>query len=198
MKSVTRYPPGQWAEARRLHAEGVSFAAIADRLGFRRLETIRLRARKEGWSKASVARAGGKPRAVRSRRLAPSAARSHRALARRLYGYMGLDLQTLELRMQKRLDDYRKSPKAEALVVTEDERTSFAALIDNINKVTEMASEPALAADGRRKSATLDPELTALSDELDADAFAAASQKVELRREIADELEKLGPPPAST
>ena len=101
--------------------------------------------------------------------------------------------------MKKRLKSYRQAGHdAEPPVVTTQERESFAALIEQINQVTEMASEPALAADGRRKFATLNPELTALSDELDADALAAASQKDELRREIADELEKLGPPPAST
>lgn len=95
--------------------------------------------------------------------------------------------------MQKKLDAYATSSDAEPPTVTDKERTSFAALIDNINKVTEMASEPALAADGRRKSATTNPELTALSDDIDADALDAASAKDNLRREIADELEKLVP-----
>ena len=57
---------------------------------------------------------------------------------------------------------------------TKDERDSFAALIDSINQVTEMASEPAPAADGRRTTATgaINPELTALSDDIDPDGLA--------------------------
>jgi hypothetical protein len=130
--------------------------------------------------------------------MTPSAVRTCRALALRLYGYMELELRALELRMQKRLDDFETSPETGTPIVTKEERDAFANLIDNINRVTEIASEPALAADGRRKSAALNPELTALSDELDADALAAASQKDELRRDIADKLEKLVPPSAGS
>ena len=82
----------------------------------------------------------------------------------------------------------------EASKMTEAECESFAALVDQINLVTEMASEPATAADGRRKSADINPELTALSGDIDAGALAAASEKDQLRREIADQLEKLLPP----
>jgi hypothetical protein len=56
-------------------------------------------------------------------------------------------------------------------MVTPEEREAFANVIDNIKQVTEIASEPALA---------------------------AASEKDILRREIADKLEKLVPPPAGS
>ena len=86
--------------------------------------------------------------------------------------------------MKKQLDEYAQSPAgAEPPAVTKEERESFAALIAQINQVTEMASEPASAADGRRKSASINPELTALSDDIDADGLAAASEKDQLRAE---------------
>jgi hypothetical protein len=56
-----------------------------------------------------------------------------------------------------------------------------------------MASDPASAADGRRKSAT-NPELTALSDDIDPDGLAAASAKDQQRAELARQLAKaVGP-----
>jgi len=198
MKSPTRYPLEQWAEARRLHGKGIAFPAIADRLGIR-ASSLRARASKEGWPQAPATGTPATPRTVRPRRPSPATARILRALAVRLYSVIDIEIRTTELRMKRQLDNYQQSPDgASPPPVTKAERESFAALVESINLVTEMASEPALAADGRRKYATLNPELTALSDELDADALAAASQKDELRREIADELEKLVPPPRST
>ena len=207
MKSARKYTPEQWAEARRLRAEGLTFARIAEHLGFAVPRTVAARALKEGWPSPRSAAASPAKRA-RSRPTAapavarkppsPASLRTCRALAMRLYGVFELEIRMKELSMKKRLKSYRQAGHdAEPPVVTTQERESFAALIQQINQVTEMASEPALAADGRRKFATLNPELTALSDEPDADALGAASQKDELRREIADELEKLGPPPAS-
>ena len=98
--------------------------------------------------------------------------------------------------MKKQLDAYEQSPdKTEPPVVTKEERESFAALIEQINQVTEMASEPALAADGRRKSASINPELTALSDDIDTAGLAVASEKDDLRAELAERLGKLFPQP---
>ena len=96
--------------------------------------------------------------------------------------------------MKKQLDAYEQSPdKTELPVVTKEERESFAALIEQINQVTEMASEPALAANGRRKSASINPELTALSDDIDTAGLAIASEKDDLRAELAERLGKLFP-----
>ena len=76
-----------------------------------------------------------------------------------------------------------------------DERENFAALIDSISKVTEMASESAPAANGRRRTATatgaINPELTALSDDIEPDALAAASEKDRYRRELAEHLGRM-------
>lgn len=196
MKSATRYPLERWAEARRLFAEGVAFPAIADRLGFRP-SSLRARASKENWSQASAADApAAKPRTARSRRSSPATARIRRALAVRLYSVIDIEIRTTELRMKRQLDNYEQTPGgAEPPPVTKAERESFAALVESINLVTEMASEPALAADGRRKFATINPELTALSDDIDPDALAAASEKDNLRADLADSLGKLFPKP---
>jgi hypothetical protein len=196
------YTEAQWAEARRLRSEGFTYARIAESLGFVRADTIARRARKEGWlprvTAAASASARGTARARRPGANSPATILAVRALALRLFGFIDLELKTLELRMKKKLDDYAKSPNGELPMVTPEERESFAHVLANIKQVTEIASEPAIAADGRRKSATLDPELTALSDELDAAALAAASEKDSLRRDIAETLEKLGNPPEGT
>jgi hypothetical protein len=80
-----------------------------------------------------------------------------------------------------------------------DERENFAALIDSINKVTEMASEPAPAAHGRRRTATAagagNPELSALSDDIEPDGLAIASEKDQYRRELAEHLARMFPKP---
>lgn len=194
MRFTAKYTDEQWAEARRLRAEGLAYQAIAARLGFASGKSIANRAVREGWDKG---RAAGRTAPASSGRIRPSSPatfRVRRALALRLFSIVELQLRRQELSMKRKLDAYEQSPDAaEQSLVTKEERESFAALIEQINQATEMASEPAPAADGRRKSASLDPELTALSDELDADALAAASQKVALRRDIADKLEKLVP-----
>lgn len=192
MQFAAKYTPEQWAEARRLRAEGLVFTAIAERVGIKP-ETIASRARKERWSGSAGPTVADAARRRKAPVSSPATAQIRRVLALRLYNLIEFEIRMKELSMKKQLDAYATSSDAEPPAVTDKERTSFAALIDNINKVTEMASEPALAADGRRKSATINPELTALSDDFDADALAAASAKDDLRREIADELEKLVP-----
>ncbi len=198
MTFASKYTPEQWAEARRLRAEGLSFARIAEQAGFANTRSISERARKEDWPSGAAA-APSAPRSPRVRPVSPATARIRRALAVRLYRLVAIRMRMMELNMKKQLDAYKQSPAgAEPPQQTKDEREAFATLIEQINQVTEMAAEPALAADGRRKFATINPELTALSDELDADALAAASAKDSLRREIADELEKLVPPSRSS
>ena len=190
MSFTSKYSPEQWAEARRMRAEGLSFKAIAKSLGFKSSATVSTRARKEGWwgsENTGVADlAKGKPRAA-----SPATASIRRVLALRLYSFLELRIRMMELRMKKQLDAYEQSPGGtEPPPVTKDERDSFAALVESINQVTEMTSEPASAADGRRKSA-INPELTALSDDIDPDGLAVASQKDDLRAELAKQLAKL-------
>ena len=192
MQFAAKYTPEQWAEARRLRAQGLSFKAIAECLGFKIPATVSTRARKEGWwgsesTGVVAALAKGKARGA-----SPATAPIRRVLALRLYTFVEFEIRMMELHMKKQLDDYAQSPNdKEPPVVTKEQRESFAALIEQINQVTEMASEPASAADGRRKSATINPELTALSDDIDPDGLAVASQKDDLRAELAKQLAKL-------
>ena len=199
---AAKYTPEQWADARRLRAEGLAFRTIAERVGFVRDSTVARRAAKEGWSSpaeasaaASRASSGRSPLPpAAGKRPSPATVRSRRSLATLLYGVFELEIRMKELSMKKRLQTYRQaSPGTEPPVVTEEERASFASLIQQINQVTEMASEPALAADGRRKSTSVNPELTALSDDIDAAGLAIASEKDDLRAELAERLGKLFP-----
>jgi hypothetical protein len=201
---AAKYTLDQWAEARRLRAEGLAFRAIAERVGFVRDSTVARRAAKEGWSSPAAAaaaivagaRVGHPPLPPASRKPpSPATVRSRRSLATLLYGVFELEIRMKELSMKKRLQTYRQgSPGAEPPVVTEEERASFASLIEQINQVTEMASEPPLAADGRRKSTSVNPELTALSDDIDAAGLAIASEKDEQRADLARQLAKaVGP-----
>lgn len=191
MLFAPKYTPEQWAEARRLRAEGLIFAVIGERVGIKP-ETIASRARKERWSGSpgpTVAAAARRRKAPVS---SPATAQIRRVLALRLYSLLELKIRMMELRMKKQLDVCEQSPAgAEPPAVTKDERETFAALIESINQVTEMASDPPAAADGRRKSASA--ELTALSADIDAGGLAIASEKDQFRAEIAERLGKLFP-----
>jgi hypothetical protein len=171
-----------------LRADGETFAAIARRFGLKS-EAVSQRARKEAWSSP----AGATSRRAQPRRPSPATADIRRELARRLFSVIAVRIRMMELYMHKQLEAYETSDAgSEPPVTTRDQREAFAALVDSINQVTEMASEPA-AADGRRKGAN--PELARLGSDIDPDALAAASEKDAFRREIAERLEKLFPKP---
>jgi hypothetical protein len=195
MKFPAKYSLEQWAEARRLHAEGLTFPAIAERLGFAQPKTIRARARREGWLDDSpdgvAGRAKPKPK---PRAASPTTVDTRRRLAQRLYKIVEVRIRKMELSMQKQLHALEQgADDISTPAGAKEERESFAALIAQINQVTEMASEPASAADGRRKSA-INPELTALSGDIDPDGLAAASAKDQQRAELARQLAKaVGP-----
>lgn len=189
---VSKLSPEQWAEARRLRAEGTSFADLARRFDVH-ANSMSKRARKEGWlTPGETAPHASSGRRMKVRRPSPATADIRRRLASRLYSIIEFRIRMTELSMQKQLDAYEQSPAGtEPPAVTKDERETFAALIESINQVTEMASEPAPAAPGRRKSAN--SELTALSDDIDAGGLAIASEKDQFRAEIAERLGKLFP-----
>jgi hypothetical protein len=194
MQSRSKLSPEQWAEARRLRSEGKPYAVIAGHFGVGET-TICSHARKEGWS----APAGGEPTPGRARapRASPATAGIRGRLAQRLYKVIECKIKIMELRMTRQLQAHEAAPGDAVLPApTKDERDSFAALIESINKVTEMASEPAPAADGRRRAATgaINTELTALSSDIEPDGLAAASEKDALRRDIAERLAKIFPP----
>jgi hypothetical protein len=191
MQFVSKLSPEQWAEARRLRTEGAPFRDIAQRFDIG-ASTVANRARREGWPLPATmpASIGAAHPAGAVRRPSPATLDIRRRLALRLYSVIEFRIRMMELSMQKQLDALEQNPRAAATTaVTRDERDSFAALIESINQVTEMASEPASAADGRRKS--VNPELTALSSEIDAHGLAVASEKDRQRAELAEQLAKL-------
>jgi Helix-turn-helix domain of resolvase len=199
MAFVSKLSPEQWAEARRLRADGMSCEAIARQFGIS-VSAMAARARREGWpSPVADHRAAG-ARRTKPGASSPATAGIRSRLALRLYKVIEFRIRMMELRMLKQLqalsDAQERDPEGSAPPApTKDERESFAALIESINQVTEMASEPAPAAGGRRRTATgaINPELTALSDDIDPDGLAVASAKDEYRRELAEHLARMFP-----
>lgn len=190
MPAPSKLSPEQWAEARRLRADGTVWVEIGAQLGLHET-SVRKRARREGWSTPAEARGApaGTPRIA-----SPATAGIRSRLAQRLYKVIECKIRMMELRMIKQLQAHECDPDAAPPAPTKDESESFAALIESINKVTEMASEPAPVVGGRRKSAVpVNPELTALSDDIEPDGLAAASEKDALRRDIAERLAKIFP-----
>jgi hypothetical protein len=188
---VSKLSPEEWAEVRRQRAEGATFGALAARFGLA-ANTIAKRARKEDW--ASTGSVVGKPPARGGARIAsPATAEVRRHLALRLYRLIEIQIRMLELRMNKDLEAQQNALDAgEPAPPIEDRREIFAALIEQINQVTEMASEPDTAAAGRRKSASA--ELGILSADLDPAAVVAASEKDAKRARLAQQLAKaVGP-----
>src|SRR5262249_34553310 len=97
-----------------------------------------------------------------------------------------------ELYMHKQLEAYEKDDAGiDPPATAKDQQADFAALIETIKQVTEIDSEPPATGDGRRPAAN--PELTALSSDIDPDGLAAASEKDAFRRDIAERLGKLFP-----
>jgi hypothetical protein len=196
MPCLSKLSPEEWAEARRMRGEGATYVQVAARFKVT-ASTIGGRARREAWPRGVSASLASKD-PIGSSVTADIRSR----LAQRLYGLIECNIKLMELRMQKQLEIHQADPGGPMPPAsTRDERESFAALIDSINKVTEMASEPAPAAAGRGSPATaaatgagaVNPELTALSDDIDPDGLAAASEKDALRRDIAERLAKLFP-----
>jgi hypothetical protein len=200
MPARSKLSPEQWAEARRLRADGATWVEIAAQFTIH-ATSVRKRALREGWWTPEQAR-GAPPGTLRA--ASPSTAGIRGRLAQRLYKVIECNIRMMELRMTKQLQAHLQAHEndpdgAAPPAPGKDERESFAALIESINKVTEMASEPAPAAAGpvvgKRKSAVpVNPGLAALSDDVDPDGLAIASEKDALRREIAERLEKIFPP----
>jgi transposase-like protein len=191
---VSKLSPDQWAEARRLRGAGQSLAAIARRFGLKP-NTVRRRARQEGWSSPAGGPSDGRKTTARQPSPATAEVRAELAeLARRLFGVIAVRTRMMELSMQKKLQARENNEAgADQPLTTKDEREAFAALIADIKQVMEITPEPAAAADGRRTSA--DPELTALSSDIDPDALAAASEKAALGAELAERLGRMFPQP---
>jgi len=192
MPARSKLSPDQWAEVRRLRAGGAAWVEIGARFGLHEA-SVRRRARNEGWF--TPAEAAGWP-SGNSGKASPATAGVRTRLAQRLYKVIECNIKMMELRMTRQLRAHESDPDGAAPPAPgKDERESFAALIDSINKVTEMASEPAPAAGGTRKPAVaVDPGLAAHSDDIDPDGLALASEKDALCRDIAERLAKIFPP----
>jgi hypothetical protein len=196
MLFTSKLSPEQWAEARRMRADGTTYAEIGRRFGVS-ADSIGQRARRDGWT-FSVGAARRRPTRARHGLASPGTAGIRNRLAERLYRVIEFRIRMMEMRMEKHLQACEHDPDAAVPPApTKDERDSFAALIDSINQVTEMASEPAPAADGRRRTASraVNPELTAISDDIDPDGLAVASEKDQFRRELAEHLGRMFPKP---
>jgi hypothetical protein len=189
LKFVSKLSPDAWAEARRLRAAGRSYAAIARHFGLV-AATVADRARRERWPSPADDPASAIARKAKARRPSPGTADIRAALALRLFSVIAVRIRMMELQMHKQLEACERSG-TEPPSPTQDQREAFATLIENINQVTEMASEPAATADGRRKSAN--PDLTRLSTDIDPDGLAIASEKDDLRAELAERLGSLFP-----
>jgi len=167
--------PEQWAEARRLRAEGMAYAEIATRLGsLVSARAIASRARRERWAEPAAA---GRRDAHR-RRPPPAGAASgwRQVLVHHLFRILEMKLKMMELRMRKQLEDAEQG--RDAAVDGDKDMRDLDTLIKTIDQVTEL--DPDLdrngAAGGQQGG---DPRASA------ADAF---------RREVAERIEKLVPP----
>jgi len=170
--------PEQWAEARRLRAEGASFAALAKQFGLA-VSTVSHRARREGWSSPS-----GSPPSTRAPAKSKAAApdettQMRRMLARRVYSVMNLNLALMELRMQKQLKDAKKKDADIPAIDAEKEMRNLAGVMKTLEQTTELDPDRHAHADGGAKF---------------SDAAARASEADARRREIAERLEGIVPP----
>ena len=163
--------PEQWAEARRLRAEGATFVALGKQFGVSDT-AIGDRARREGWH----ARQGAKSKAVAA---ADDTTQMRRAIAQRVYSVMNLNLALMELRMQKQLKDARKKNADIPAIDAEKEMRQLATFMKTLEQTTELDPDRHAHADGGAKF---------------SDAAARASEADARRREIAERLEGIVPP----
>jgi hypothetical protein len=174
--------PEQWAEARRLRAEGATFAAIGRQLGVSP-STVVNRARNEGWPP----RFGSVPRAAPRPKLGPlpaETAGARRGLMRRIYAIMDISLEMQELRMQKQLKVSRKIARSgdDAVPpgVSDADLAQFANTLRAIEQGKELDPDLHRSTDGGARSAGVQ-------------ADPAASEADALRRDIAERLARLVP-----
>jgi hypothetical protein len=174
--------PEQWAEARRLRAEGATFVAIAAQIGLQPA-TVARRAGREGWPRPAAAPTTGSADPARRRPKArpdpnDTAAR-RRGLAARLYKVMDLMLELMELRLERQLEQARQAEGEIPPGDAEKDMRQLAATMKSIEQATELDPDRQRDADGGAKS---------------SDAAQRASEADALRREIAERIEKLIPP----
>ncbi len=187
MPYTSKLTPEQWAEARRLRAEGAPFDDLAARYGLRK-DTIARRARRECWPSLEPPARTAAPRArFRSTALAPPSAAAAaivcRSLKPRLMNIMDIQAKLTELRMQQQLNNALEGcleGKPVPGTVEEGDKVfrHVATASKTIEQVTEI--DPERASPIRRGALS-----TTAASASEADAF---------RREIAERIEKLIPP----
>jgi hypothetical protein len=119
VRFVSKLSAGQWADARRLRAEGASFRAIAQAFDVSR-DCVARRARRECWHTPGGMDA--EPTAQAARALPDDALQARRALRQRIFRILDLDLKIMELRMQKRLSDAETGEASEGMSKEEFDR----------------------------------------------------------------------------
>ena len=169
MPSLTRK---QWDEVRHAYIESSeTVQAIANRFGIQRWE-VQWQAKSQGWpSRRARAFVSAK------RSLSAATIPVRQRLVRRLFRIIESELELMEKRMQKHLEDPDKAKDVAAADRERDAR-AVATLIRSLDKVTEIAADLDRTSDGRPKSADA------------AELFAEADR---FRRELAERLSKFIP-----
>ena len=176
MRFVSKLSAEQWADARRLRAEGANFTAIGKAFNVTR-DAISKCAKREGWDAPA---ASGSP-VAKARPAAPlpnDILQARRSLSRRILRILDLDLLIMEQRMQKRLNAAKDAEEPEGMSREEVER--LGTFKKTIQDHTEYAPDTDRAVRGAAHRA--------------ATAETLASEADVFRRELAERIAKLIPP----
>jgi hypothetical protein len=181
VRFVSKLSVEQWADARRLRAEGADFTSIGKAFGLSR-DAIAKRARRDGWeAPAAPPRRASRTNARDAAPLPNDILQARRALSRRILRILDLDLRIMEHRMQKRLN--AADQQAEPAGMSDDEVKRLGTFNKTIQDHTEHAPDTDRAVRGAANSAAASAAAAALASE--ADVF---------RRELAERIAKLIPP----
>jgi hypothetical protein len=182
MVFVSKLTPEQWAEARRLRADGATYGTIGRQLGVAE-RLIAERARKDGWAgpaRSKRAAAGsGAARGCPGQALPAASAGVRSTLARRIYRIADVKLKILELRVRKQLESAVQGDGD--LTLNEQDTSDIASLIKTIEQATELEAD-------------VNPNAGGAAGGRSADAEGRASAAESFRREIAQRIETLIPP----
>lgn len=177
MRFVSKLSAEQWADARRLRAEGANFTAIGKAFSISR-DAISKRAKREGWDTAPTATGTPIAKGQPAPPLPTDILQARRSLSRRILRILDLDLRIMEQRMQKRLNAADKASDPEGMSREEVER--LGTFKKTIQDHTEYAPDTDRAVRGAANPA--------------ASAAALASEADVFRRELAERIAKLIPP----
>jgi hypothetical protein len=188
MLFTSPYSPEQWAEARRLRAEGASFAAIGKALGMVG-PTISSRARREAWPRppGATAPAARKPSTASVRgqpsTLPADADEARGILIHRVYALSDLNLQLTELRMRKQLKIAKRIAKADddelPPAPREEDKQQVTDTVKTLEQTKELHTGLKRSAGGGARP---------------GGAEGGASETAAFHREIAERLGKVVPP----